>query len=142
MNDFVFPEFLDPSVVELYLKFNPRFLDEYVRTNVQQLQIAKWLDFKADENESLNSSGNKYREYCLCLKIVLILFTVNLIENEITGPALDINLIISCYHSFPSFKSNINKLDLISPPSWPLSFSRCWGLCFMPLGPSPTSPSK
>jgi len=57
--DLVIPEFLEPSVVELYLKFNPGFLDEFVRVNVQQIQIAKWLDMKADESECLNSSVNK-----------------------------------------------------------------------------------
>ena len=56
---FYFVEFLEPSVVELYLKFNPGFLDEFVRVNVQQIQIAKWLDMKADESECLNSSVNK-----------------------------------------------------------------------------------
>ena len=82
-----FIEFLEPSVVELYLKFNPSFLDEFVRVNVQQVQIAKWLDMKADESQCLNSSVNKSCKFFWSMIFVLsennlVLFTWQSRESE------------------------------------------------------------
>lgn len=50
---FFFVEFLDPNVVELYLKYNPQFLDDFIKANIQRVQIARWLDMKSRPEDNI-----------------------------------------------------------------------------------------
>ena len=65
---------MDPSVVELYLKFNPSFLDEFVKANVQQMQVAKWLDLKSELADNAVSIANKHSESFLLFPISLVVY--------------------------------------------------------------------
>eukprot|EP00112_Aurelia_sp_Birch-Aquarium-sp1_P010606 Seg226.4 transcript_id=Seg226.4/GoldUCD/mRNA.D3Y31 product="putative 3' 5'-cyclic phosphodiesterase pde-5" protein_id=Seg226.4/GoldUCD/D3Y31 len=51
--DGLIPEFLDPNVVELYLKYNPQFLDDFIKANIQRVQIARWLDMKSRPEDNI-----------------------------------------------------------------------------------------
>ena len=44
-------------MIELYLKYNPKFLDDYVKVNVERLQIARWLDLKSEESDIVNAAA-------------------------------------------------------------------------------------
>ena len=64
---FTFLEFLDPAVVELYLKYNPKFLDDFVSVNIRRSHILKWLEGKTIETkEKAMATG----AICKCHNIV------------------------------------------------------------------------
>ena len=68
---FFIAEFLDPNVVELYLKYNPQFLDDFIKANIQRVQIARWLDMKSKSEDTLLMSGPQGK-----LQYLLLLFWI------------------------------------------------------------------
>ncbi len=56
-------EFLDPSTIELYLKYNPKFLDDYVKVNVQREQVTAWLELKVGESEACKAFMGEQGEF-------------------------------------------------------------------------------